>query len=391
MLEFFPIQLPLNGTRRMKVWLAVHSTLGLLGLLLIVGCGLIGLGESSEKGLRPHDIGSLIEPLEARKLGYNLHWSTDLGVPADQTLSYVEVLGDVVVCVESPSNVVTAISMRDGSTLWRHVVGKIADKLFTPVRSGDLLLINSEQLLYTLKIATGKTVHVTRLESLVGHAPAVVDDVAIFGGLNHRVFAHDIQAGYTKWAYQLTERVFARPAVFGTNTFVADGNGVYAMFSARTGELQWKGRTFARISARPTISHLGVYIAGEDHSLYALHTGTGRDRWIYHTTQPLTQSPIIFSNIVFLPISGQGLVVLDARTGVEKWRLPFDATPIDQFEDALLVHTKQSLVSLQISTGKVLSEVPVLPLKKVIPLPDRQLVLVSRGGRMLLLDPETKL
>ena len=373
--------------------MAVRSTsyfsLAIVGFLCLTGCGLIGLGTSSEQGLRPQDIGPLIEPLDARKLGYSLQWATDLGVPADQTLSYVEVLDDVVVCIESPSNVVTAVSMRDGSTMWRHIIGKVADELFTPVRSGDFLLINSEQLLYTLKLDSGKTIEATRLESLVRHAPAVVNDVAVFGGLNHRVFAHDIKAGYTKWAYNLTERVFARPAAFGSNVFVADGNGVYAMFSAATGQLQWKGRTFDRISARPAMTHLAVYVAGEDHSLYALHTATGRDRWIHHTTQPLTQSPVVFSNIVFLPLAGQGLVVLDARTGEEKWRLPFVGNPISQFQDALLVHTASSLVSLQISTGKILSEVPVLPLKKVISASERRLLLVSNGGRLLLLDPES--
>ncbi len=333
--------------------------------------------------------GPLIDPLDAHSIGYNIQWTTDLGIPADQRLSHIEVLGDVVVCIEAPSNMVTAVSMRDGTMIWRRVVGKVADELFDPVRSGDLLLINSEQLLYVIAIESGKQLEVSRLESLVNHAPAVVDDLAIFGGLNHRVFAHDVKAGYTKWAYQLTERVFTRPTTYDPNVFVADGNGVYAMFVAATGQLLWKGRTFEKVSAQPAISHLGVFVASEDHSLYALHGATGRDRWVYHTTQPLTKSPKVFASVVCLALPDQGLRAIDARTGLDQWRLPFVANPILHFEETLLAHTAASLAVLDIGSGKILIEVPVHPLQVVLPGPDRQLLLVSPKGRLLLMDPNS--
>lgn len=338
---------------------------------------------------RPPEEGlMLIDPIDARELAYTLQWATDLGVPEDETFDHVAVLGDLVVAVESPSNIVSVISMRDGSLLWRHVIGKVADKLHEPVRSGDLLLINSEQLLYTVNIHTGQAVGASKLESLVSHAPAVVDDVAIFGGLNHRVFAHTISAGYTKWSYQMTDRVFARPAAFGPNVFVADGQGVYAMFTAATGTLLWKGRTFDRISAQPAVEHLGVFVAGEDHSLYALDGVTGRDRWIYHSIQPLTFSPSVFTDTVILAEPGRGLVALNTRSGAERWRLNYIAKPILQFENTVMAHTQDSIVVLDLGTGKVLKEVPVHPIKGVLLGPDRRLVLASHGGRLLLLVPE---
>ncbi len=365
--------------------LPLHAAaLVVLCIAAMSGCELFDRNEVKVRSSGP---ASLIDPLVARKLGYTPRWATDLGVPARQWLSHIEVLDDIVVCVESPSNMVTAVSMRDGEMLWRQIVGKPADKLFTPVRIGDSLLINSEQILYVLAIDTGKLKEISELKTLVHHAPAVVEGLAIFGGMNHRTFAHDALAGYTKWEYQLTERVFARPTAFGENVFVADGNGVYAMFVARTGRLLWKGRTFATVSAQPAISHMGVFLAGEDHSLYALHGATGRDRWIYHTTQPLTQSPMIFSNIVILPLDERGLVALDARTGEEIWQLPFVAEPVMQFEETLLLLGDERLLTLDMGTGKVLTEVPVTSVKKVLLGPEKQLILVSPAGRLLLLDP----
>lgn len=371
----------------MSMWRRVPFLAVMFAAVWAAGCQ--GTGSSEPEGVPSVDHGPLIDALDARDLGYTLQWATDLGVADDQTLSYVEVLGDVIVCLESPSNMATAISLSEGNILWRAVVGKPADKLFAPVRRDDRLLINSEQLLYSVNIKTGHMIEVSRLQSLVNHAPAVVGDTVVFGGLNHRVFAHDFRAGYSRWAYQLTERVFARPATFGPNVFVADGNGVYAMFVAATGQLLWKGRTFARVSAQPAMSHMGVFVASEDHALYALDGATGRDRWIYHTTQPLTRSPHVFPTTVILPLSEQAVVVaLHARTGLEKWRLPFMAEPIYQFEDTLLLYTEHSLLVVDIGTGKIFSEVPVHRLRAVLHIPDRQLVLVSPGGRLLLMVPK---
>ena len=372
----------------MSMWRRVPLWVVMLVAVWVAGCQ--GAGPSQPVAVRPTDLGPLIDALDARDLGYTLQWATDLGVSGNQTLSYVEALGDVIVCVESPSNMVTAISLREGNILWRSVVGKPADKLFAPVRRDDRLLINSEQLLYSVDIKTGQMIEVSRLQSLVNHAPAVVGDTVVYGGLNHRVFAHDFRAGYSRWAYQLTERVFAQPATFGPNVFVADGNGVYAMFVAATGQLLWKGRTFSRVSAQPAMSHMGVFVASEDHALYALDGATGRDRWIFHTTEPLTRSPYVFPNTVILPLPGRGVIVaIHARTGAKKWQLPFMAEPIYQFEDTLLLHTDYSLLVVDIGSGKIFSEVPVHRLRAVIHIPDRQLVLVSPGGRLLLMAPQS--
>lgn len=364
----------------------LYSLLALISAVLVSGCQ---FGPRADSILPPSGGGPLIDPLDARDLGYGLVWTTNLGLSEDQALSHVAVLGDVVVCVETPSNLVTAISLREGEILWRTVVGKPADKLYAPVRSEDRLLINSQQYLYSVELKTGEMLEASRLESLVDHAPAVEGNTVIFGGLNHRVFAHDFKAGYSRWAYQLTERVFARPSTFGPHVFVADGNGVYAMFVAQTGDLLWKGRTFARVSAQPAISHIGVFVACEDHSLYALDSISGRDRWIYHTTQPLEFSPHVFPDTVILPLTDQGLVALQSRTGEEKWRLPFLANPIFQFEDTLFLNTDYSLLVLDIGSGKILTEVPVHRLQTVVEVDDRKLVLVSPRGRLLLMVPSS--
>src|SRR5689334_16140587 len=112
------------------------------GWLLLAAVAL-GAGCSSS---RPIQRGStmLVEPLEARRAGFAPRWSTDLGVPANEDLSTAEVLGDVLVTTESPSNLVSAVSLRDGGILWRRVVGDPASRLYRPVRVGDSIYISTD-------------------------------------------------------------------------------------------------------------------------------------------------------------------------------------------------------------------------------------------------------
>ena len=62
----------------------------------------------------------------------------------------------------------------------------------------------------------------TRCRALSLSSRVVVEGYAIFGGMNHRVFAHSIDDGYTKWSYQMSERIFIDPVISGPNVFVAD-------------------------------------------------------------------------------------------------------------------------------------------------------------------------
>ena len=71
----------------------------------------------------PSGTGHLIEPGDALRLGYHLGPARDLAVPSGHAISHVAVLGDQLVVVESPSNLVTAISLGNGDTVWSRIIG----------------------------------------------------------------------------------------------------------------------------------------------------------------------------------------------------------------------------------------------------------------------------
>ena len=329
----------------------------------------------------------LIDTVEAKKLGYSVRWATDLKLRPGSELTHVKLLNDLVVSVEVPSNVVTAVSAADGAVLWSRVIGQRTDRLFAPARDGQQVVVNTGTQLYALAAKSGEIESVSELETIVTNSPAVIDGYAIFGGLNHRVFAHSVSGGYTKWAYQLTERVFIEPVMSGPNVFVVDANGIYAMLSATSGTLQWKGRIFGRVVSQSVVSPAGVFVASEDNALYAMNRATGRDRWIYRTTEPLTGDLSLVSGMLFLPLPGQGVVALAERTGEELWRLPRQARPLGQLEESLILHDEHSVFRVAPKTGKVLDEAPVQLLKTVLAGSENLLILVSERGRLLRMDP----
>lgn len=331
----------------------------------------------------------LIDTLNAKKLGYTVRWATDLQMPRRGSQAHIESLGEAIVCVDPTTNMVTAVSMEDGRFLWSRVVGQKDDRLFAPVRAGNLVVINSETTFYTFTLETGFPKAVHPLKATVNQAPVVVEQHAIFCGNNHQVFAHDVNSGQAKWAYRMTERFFVRPVISGPNVFVVDGHGAYAMLAAATGQLQWKGRVFDRVSAQPAISPLGIFVASEDHSLYAMNRATGRDRWVYPMTQPLTQSPTIMGQMLLLPLPGHGLLAIDERSGSELWRLPHQAQPVMRIGDTLLLNDTVSLLLVESQSGLPVEEIPVQPLRTVILGDQNQLILISESGRLLRLDPLT--
>jgi outer membrane protein assembly factor BamB len=316
---------------------------------------------------------------------------SDLGLPPGVDMGTVVAMGDIIVVVEPSTNLVRAVSARDGSVMWRRVVGDPLVKVFPPVRSGDTVLIASENTLYMLKAADGQPVRpAIRLDAVINCAPAVWKDLILLGGLNGRLFTVSVTSGFSKWAYQMPGGIVAPPVVRDDNVFVADNKGNYAFFNAMTGERLWKGRTHDKVSAPGVIGPKAVFVASEDQALYALGRDLqGRDRWIYRADVPLTLPPIApANNVLYLPIPKEGLAAIDPETGDELWRLRGQLQPITVLEQKLLVNTGRNLLLVDKDSGKPLIEVRTQPLQTVLRGPENSLILVSSTGILQRIDPK---
>jgi outer membrane protein assembly factor BamB len=358
----------------MKMTSMVRPLLVLM-LLTTVGCG--------DWSRRQSRSGLMIEPADAARLGYVVNWSTYLNVPKRHELSSVTLLGDLLFTVEAPGNLVSAISVRDGKVLWRREVGEPTENVYPPVRDEERVYFNNDTTMFTIGITHGDLIATAELAQVVETGPVLIDRYAIFGGADGLVFAHDLDAGYTKWSYRMTSGIVVSPAASQQNVFVADSKGIYASLRASSGELVFRGRTFGPVTASSASTRAGIYIPSYDQSLYALDRVTGRDTWVYRTATPLTQAPAAFGQTVYLPLPGAGIVALSADDGEERWK--------SDLRRAQAVHAKGGKALLLYpgglrwideKSGRVVEDVQTMPLQTIIPLPEGGLVIVSPGGRV---------
>ena len=336
--------------------------------------------------------GHLIEPEEALYLGFTLGPSVDLSIPQTHHIAHAQLLGDVLIIVEEPTNLVTAVSLRDCSTPWHRVVGNPVQKLFQPQRRDDQILINTESEIFLLDSDTGVSQGRQTLASPVNHRSDLTGELAIFGSMNGLIFAHNLDTGQVEWRKRMDDTVVAAPTVLHNQVFVADRTGLCRMLSAITGEYLWHFKTFGPVTAKAPTSRLLVFVASEDESLYALDRRTGSRQWIHRAGQPLKESPVIIDDLLFLNVAGKGMLAIEwegATGGNVRWEFASQAQPVALINQRLLVNTTKHLVLIESDSGKTYKQVPVRRLQTVIGLDNGGILLISPKGKILRIDPVT--
>jgi outer membrane protein assembly factor BamB len=327
-----------------------------------------------------------LSPKAAAALGYRFRWSAQAFLGKDAGSTEVAVLGDLIVGVEEPENLVTAISLADGKIVWQRVVGSPSDRLFMPARRGDQILVNSESALYVLRAENGELERLIPLDEMASSGPTLVKNRAVFGTINHRVLAIDLGGGYRVWSFLMSDGIVAPPVATGSSVFVADGKGKYVMLASESGQLEWEGKAFGRVSAEPTVTPAAVLVPSEDYSLYALNRASGQGLWAYRTTHPLRKRAHDLGYAVCLPVPTGGLVGIDPRTGQELWRIEDAVEAVAEQDETLLIRTTQGLALVDPASGQKLVEAMAPMLDRVLSGPQGSLILVFRDGRLMRLN-----
>lgn len=372
-------------------WLAVAALLG-----FSIGCA------SGDKDDRPSTsyfqnpakpIGMLIEPTPAAEIDYRLGWASPVQLLGDQKMTSVTALGDIVIVVEDPKNIVTALSAKDGKLLWKIILGSQIESLFAPSRDGEQIFIHSASRFWTLNHRTGDVTAVAPLQEPVSSAAVYAPEqrLAVMSGTSGLVFAHSVNSNFSRWSYRLSNRLTSPGVLAGQDIFIVDSGGTYAMLETSSGTPLWRNRTLGPVSTSPAVQGSEIIVASQDGKLYALNRTTGRDTWKYlGAEQKLTASPLALGRLIIQPLlPNPGIVAIDAINGTEIWRTDITATPILTRQQDMLLYTDNRLISVDLDDGKVNKEVKTKGLQTVLPIgDDGGILLVSPGGRLLKLSPQ---
>ena len=330
--------------------------------------------------------GLLIEPLDALRIGYQVAWAGR--VDAVGHIRSVTVLDDLVIVVEEPNNMVTALSLRDGAFQWAYGIQDASSKLFRPMRRESEIYVPSPTRMYTLSALDGSLKSVTDLDEVLACDPLLIDRTALCGSIDGTVYAHDVVSGFTTWRYDLTARIEAMPVEAGLNAFVADANGVYAMLSIYDdNHMLWRGRTFDAIRYPAAIDRLAVYVASQDQRLYALNRSNGREKWKLPMDRRPAGPPVAIGLNVYLPVTGDEVWAVDSIEGGVKWTTTGTSGPVVGDEQRLLLADEDALRIINPASGNEIATAKTKDLLTVIATPGNGVILVSEDGRMVRLDP----
>lgn len=336
--------------------------------------------------------GHLIEPAPAAEIGFRLGWANAVELLQGQEIISVTALGDLVITIESPKNVVTAMRVSDGQTIWKIDLGSDLETLFPPTRIDKNLYVHSASRMFTVNSSNGEVTAVANLETSVSATGVLAPETGliILSGTNGRIFAHSTRSNFSRWRYDLSNSVTSSPVVAGRDVFVVDTGGTYAMLEANSGLPLWRNRALGPVNTQAKVLGSDVILASQDGKLYALNRSTGRDTWKYlDAEQPLTADPVALGRLIMLPLlPNPGFIAIDSINGEEIWRADITASPVITRQRDLLLHSDNSLLSIDLDDGEKGAEVSTLPLQTVEPVgSDGAIILVSPNGRLLKLSP----
>ncbi len=362
--------------------------------LLAVTLSLAGC--ASDQGLSANDQPTLdrgnlpIDPEQAVAMGYFPAWSSQVPLQGGQKIEAVRWLGDLLVVVERPSNLITAFDVKTGKVKWAAELGDVLADLYAPIRRGDEIYINTQARLFTLDAKTGEVIRSAPLEATVRTGPTLQDRFALYGAVNGRVFAVNVETGVTKWSYAMPAAVTQPPVPGEVEVFAVDDAGNYAMLNLVTGKLKWRNSTFGPVSAAPAAGLGDVLVASQDRALYSLSRSSGNPTWVYRSQSPLTQGPFVAERVLLQRDPAKGLVALDAFSGSPLWvrQDVSSLKPLALMDGNLLMQATNALVYLNSETGDTIEQAQTDALNNVVVQPQGEaLVLVTQTGRLLRLNP----
>ncbi len=352
-------------------------------VMLLVMVALTGCASTAPKASE-----HLVEPLDAYSFGYSPLWVRELAVPRGAKLSTIEHLGEQLVLIESPSNIVTVVNVANGEVVWRKIIATGRDRLIGVSTRGEELILNSEHSVYRVEKNTGELITHLPLEQAVTSAPVVYKDTLVFGGVRGRVYSVVAESGQVRWRYDLVNAIPMKPALFANTVFAADQSGVMAMLDADSGELLWRRQPADGLTGQPAITATAVFVPTIDNKLYALNRATGRDRWIYRTPLAVSEGPIALGALLLQPLQRRTIwVALNAIDGSEMWRLEQpNIRQIIRTGSTLTAAGGTRLLSIDPQTGAVLKDLSTKPIQAVVSV-NESLLIVSTKGRLMRLDP----
>jgi outer membrane protein assembly factor BamB len=311
---------------------------------------------------------------------FRVVWSRGLGA----LIEFPAVVADGIAYIGNAHGSVRALSMRDGTLVWRHDLpnGKLAS---SPAIVGDELLVHGmDGHVWALSRSDGRLLWHYDVGSPVESSPVVVDGLDLFGAWNGTITALDVQTHRVRWRRDDGCKITSSAAVSGDTVYLGDYCGRLLALRLGDGALRFARGVGGRVYGTPAVAGGRVFVpSSTGGSLTAFTTG-GRLLWRRSTGSYVYSSPAAVGGRVFFGSYNGLLYALSARTGATLWVRsaagPISGAVVVVDGVAYAGSFAHRIIGADATTGKLL-----------VDFPHGEYVPVSGSGRRLLLHGYSRL
>jgi outer membrane protein assembly factor BamB len=249
---------------------------------------------------------------------FRVVWSRGLG----SLIEFPAVVSDGVAYIGNMRGTVRAISMRDGTVLWRHDVrhGKMAG---SPAVVGDDLVVHGmDGVVRVLDRRTGRLRWARRFGSPIESSPLVRDRIDYFGAWNGNVYALDLRTRRLSWVYRSGYKITSSAAFADRTLYIGDYGGRLLALTPGSGRLRWVGYVNGRIYGTPAVWAGRVFVPSSDGGSMTAFSTRGRYLWRIHTGGYVYSSPAVWGGHVYFGSYNGLFYSVSARTGGIRWSVP---------------------------------------------------------------------
>jgi outer membrane protein assembly factor BamB len=249
---------------------------------------------------------------------FRVVWSRGLG----SLIEFPAVVSDGVAYIGNSSGTVRALSMRNGTVLWRRDVrhGKMAA---SPAVVGDELVVHSmDGVVRVLDRRTGRLRFEYRVGSPIESSPLVRDRIDYFGAWNGNVYALDLRRRKLRWVYRSGYKITSSAALADRTLYIGDYGGRLLALTPGNGRLLWSAGVNGRIYGTPAVWAGRVFVPSSDGGSLTAFSTRGRYLWRIHTGSYVYSSPAVWAGHVYFGSYNGLLYSLAARTGSVRWSVP---------------------------------------------------------------------
>ena len=311
---------------------------------------------------------------------FRVVWSRGLG----SLIEFPAVVLDGVAYIGNSHGTIRALSMGDGTVLWRHDVdrGKMAA---SPAVVGDELVVHGmDGIVRVLDRRTGRLRFSFHVGSPIESSPVVRDHVDYFGAWNGNVYALDLRTRRLRWVFRSGYKITSSAALADRTLYIGDYGGRLLAIAPGSGRLRWRGSVNGRIYGTPAVWGGRVFVPSSDGCSLTAFSTRGRRIWRVRTGSYVYSSPAVWNGRVYIGSYNGTLYCLSAATGSTLWR--FDtggsiggaATVVDGV--VYFANRQHRIYALNARTGR-----------QVTRWPDGAFVPVAGNGRLLLLHGFSRL